>query len=432
MKQFILLVIFLSMFFSIYKSYFLLIEYQTLKESKEDIAEINKINYGLFNLQWWKKQALEIFENKIETFEISPKAYDQVVVELEIYLRNIYKEYIDSGKIFDKIFEEAEKNPNMNKFFLKLIKENTRPQIKELNIPQYIPSMAIQLANELKKQEPQLRDIMRAELKKLLQEETVFSYIDPRQSYFDKYQQPDLHATNTYLTNLIAAKQASVDALLPIVFGLLLFMMILACCCINWIGSQWLITTLTLNSIIFLFLGVKLPMIDIEAVLNAFNIDVLGSSIRFDKQYLYYQSKSILDVTQTLIQGHGFDLKLVGYMVLCFSVIFPLIKLILSGLYLYHDKIRNNKVIQNIIFYLGKWSMADVFVVALFMAYIGFYGIITSQLNSFANNEGGFAVETLNASKLAPGALFFTTYCVFSIIIGIIINKLAMQKNTFN
>jgi hypothetical protein len=67
--------------------------------------------------------------------------------------------------------------------------------------------------------------------------------------------------------------------------------------------------------------------------------------------------------------------------------------------------------------------MADVFVVALFMAYIGFYGIISSQLNSIANNRGGFAVETINNSGLAPGALFFTTYCVLSIIVGILINK---------
>ena len=33
----------------------------------------------------------------------------------------------------------------------------------------------------------------------------------------------------------------------------------------------------------------------------------------------------------------------------------------------------------------GKWSMADVMVVAIFMAYIGFNGIITSQFGQFSS-----------------------------------------------
>ena len=67
--------------------------------------------------------------------------------------------------------------------------------------------------------------------------------------------------------------------------------------------------------------------------------------------------------------------------------------------------------------------MADVFVVALFMSYIGFHGLLTSQLGGIARNETGFAIETLNYSRLAPGAFFFTSYCILSIIIGIIINR---------
>ena len=169
--------------------------------------------------------------------------------------------------------------------------------------------------------------------------------------------------------------------------------------------------------------SVSLPMIDLEAMLNAFEINIIGTTIGFDKQYIYYQSKSILDVTETLISSGGIDLKIVGYMVLCFSVIFPFIKLILTVLYLFSSKMRENRWVQNIIFYLGKWSMADVFVVALFMAYIGFYGILNSQLQAIENNKGGFAVETINNSSLSPGALFFTSYCIMSIILGIVVNK---------
>ncbi len=409
--------------FGTYKAYLLVSKYQSHKILKEDLAEINKINYGLFNLQLWKEEALSVFENRIAEFEISPKAYRQVEKELEKYLHDINKDYIENGKIFENIFAEAEKSEKVNKFILNMIKENAPAQIRALNIPKFIPSMAIQLASELKKQEPQLRDIMRIELKKIIEDEDFNIYMDPRINFYEKYGQKDLPTTNAILEKMINASQIEIDEMVKWTYGTLLIIFIVAWVLIGYLGSVEAITIITIDSILLLILGVNLPMIDIEAVLNAFTINLLGTNVGFERQYMYYQSKSILDVTQTLIKGGGLDLKIVGWMVLCFSVVFPFIKLVLSGFYLYSDRVRNNKWVQNIIFYLGKWSMADVFVVALFMAYIGFYGIISSQLNSIANNKGGFAVETINNSGLAPGALFFTTYCILSIIVGTLISK---------
>ena len=45
----------------------------------------------------------------------------------------------------------------------------------------------------------------------------------------------------------------------------------------------------------------------------------------------------------------------------------------------YHFK-KLNKIVRFLVFKSGKWSMADVMVVAIFMSYIGFTGIISSQL----------------------------------------------------
>jgi hypothetical protein len=406
-----------------YQAYQLAIQYQSHKIFKEDLAEINKINYGLFNLQVWKLEALKVFENRIAEFEISPKAYTQVEKELEKYLRNINRDYVENGKIFENIFAEAEKNEKVNKFILNMIKENAPAQIKALNIPKFIPSMAVELAGELKKQEPQLRDIMRVELKKIIKDEDLNNYTDPRKKIFEKYGQNDILATNQILGKNINESQTIINQQVQWTYGILLAIFLVSWILIGYLGTVASLTMITIDSIILLILGVNLPMIDIEAVLNGFTINLLGTEVGFDRQYMYYQSKSIIDVTQTLIKGGGWDLKIVGWMVLCFSVIFPFIKLVLSGFYLYSERIRSNKWVQSIIFYLGKWSMADVFVVALFMAYIGFYGIISSQLYSIANNKGGFAVETINNSGLAPGALFFTTYCILSIIVGILISK---------
>jgi hypothetical protein len=423
MKQFLIVLIILLVAVSVWKSFELIPAYQAMKEYKEDKAEINKINYGLFNIKIWKEQALKVFENRIGEFEISPKAYDQVESELEKYLRGINKDYIESGKVFNKIFEDAEKNPSINKVFLKLIKDNAVPQIKKLDIPKHIPSLAVQLAKELKKQEPQLRDVMRNELKKILHDNDSFTYTDPREKIYQKYSQKDLTSTNGKLNVLIDNSKQKTDELIRIIYFCLMAGFILALLFTSTLGIVPSVTLMTIVSIIFLVLGVNLPMIDIEALLNSFSINVLGTDLGFQKQYMYFQSKSILDVTESMIRSKGLDLKVVGCMVLCFSVIFPFIKLVLTIFYLYSIRLRNSKWVQNIIFYLGKWSMADVFVVAMFMAYIGFYGIVTSQLGDIENNKGGFAVETLNNSSLSPGALFFTTYCIMSIVLGIMVNK---------
>lgn len=423
MKYFIYLLLFILSFIAFLKGSELLRSYAVLKEYKEDLAEINKVNYGLFNVRLWKQEAMRVFENRISQFEISDKAYRQVEVELEKYLHGINKEYIESGKIFSNIFADAEKKPEVNKVFLKLIKDNTAPQIKNLQIQKYIPDMAVQLAGELKKQEPQLRDIMRSELKKILIDNDSIKIDDPRDIIYAKYGLTTQKATSELLNEKITLLRSEIEKNVTLVFGIGLGSFLLFWALFIYSGQLATITSMTVISVIMLVLGVSLPMIDLEALLNAFEMQVLGTSIGFDQQYIYYQSKSILDVTETLITSGGIDLKTVGYMVLCFSVIFPFIKLVLTIMYLFSAKIRENRWVQNIIFYLGKWSMADVFVVALFMAYIGFYGILNSQLNAIENNKGGFAVETLNNSTLSPGALFFTSYCIMSIILGIIVNK---------
>lgn len=404
----------------------LLSGYSDLKGYKEDLAEIHKVNYGLFNLQIWKKEALRVFENRIGEFEISPSAYRQVEKELEKYLHGINREYLESGKIFENIFAEAEKSEKVNKVFLKLVKDNAVPQIQKLDIPRFIPGMAVQLAKELKKQEPQLRDVMRAELIKILDKADMDSYVDPRISLYNKYGTSDLISASSEINNRINLIQSGIEQRVRLVFGILAACFLIAWALSGWTGQLASVITMTLASVLMLILGVSLPMIDIEALLNSFTLKVMGTEINFDRQYIYYQSKSILDVTRTLLEGRGLDLKIVGLMVLCFSVVFPFIKLILTAIFVLSEKAGNSSAIKNIIFYLGKWSMADVFVVALFMAYIGFYGIVNAQLDQIEHNRTGFAVETVNQSHLSPGALFFTSYCVMSIILGMILNKKAV------
>lgn len=395
---------------------------------KETLAEINRVNYGLFNLQLWKEKALDIFSTRIEDFQLDQNVYKDVDRELQVYLRRLYKEYIVSGKLLDSFLDQAIKDGTINELFAKIIRENVGKTIGGMGLEKQIPTMSQSIMTELKANEEMLVGYLKKGLANLLIAEVPDIYDDPRKQLYASYGQSDLDGTNTFLTERIEERDQLISTKIKYVYGLILGAVLLCFLLYKWITPQLAITGITVGSIVLLWLGVTMPMIDIDARLNAFTMDVVGSKVSFDEQYLYYQSKSILDVTKTLIEGRGIDLKVVGIMILLFSIVVPFIKLVLSMIFVYNRRSRKVGLIRSIIFYLGKWSMADVFVVAMFMAYIGFYGLVTSQLGQIGRNQNGFAVETVNYSQLSPGALFFTTYCLLSIIVGILIYRLDKKE----
>ncbi len=108
----------------------------------------------------------------------------------------------------------------------------------------------------------------------------------------------------------------------------------------------------------------------------------------------------------------------VGILVLAFSVVFPLSKLISSVLFVYSDRLRNNSVVKFLIFKTAKWSMADVMVVAIFMAYIGFSGIISEQLKDLEKMVIQVEILTTNSSSLQIGFFLFTAFAFLSLLVS--------------
>ncbi len=392
------------------------------KHYKEDIAEINRVNYELFNAELWKREALDIFETKIKEFEISNEMYGFLDDQVQAYLNTMYERYIESGELVEMIFQQLEDSGTANKMFLNIIKKNVSAQIGQMDLRKQIPGLSKQVIDEIKLDEPLIKSYMQAELLRLVLDDSSREMVDRRYLIYNKYLMNDLADTEAYLNTQIANYDSKISTNTKYSLFGLGFLLIISI--LIYRQSYELATGgLTLISILLLILGVSLPMIDIDARLDSFVFDLLGEPISFDEQVIYFQSKSIVEVTKTLWLSGGVDLKAVGTLLLLFSIVFPFFKLLLSAGYLFIHSFRLNRVVQNIIFHLGKWSMADVFVVAIFMAYIGMYGIITSQLSSIDQNDGGLIVETLNYSQLSLGAFFFTTYTILSIIIGIIINR---------
>lgn len=391
------------------------------KEKMEDYAEINMVNYELFNMQLWKDKALDIVKKKIREFEISDEMYSALRAQIELNIGSLHTTYIERGELMDVIINEVE--DKVNPLMLNIIKTQVPPLMKDLNLRPQIPVMSAQIIRDVKENEPEILQFLQAEIMRLVLETDEAKFVDRRQVIYDKYNVSTVEEADTLLKGAVEKLDESNKnkiMQLIIALGILILIAVFAG---RFLGFKSMVAALTAGSIILLVLGVSMPMIDIDARLNSFNFNLLEEPISFDEQVIYYQSKSIVEVTKTLWTGGSWDLKLVGVLVLMFSIVFPFFKLLLSGGYLFSDRIRNSTVAKGIIFHLGKWSMADVFVVAIFMAYIGFYGIISTQLNGISQNNGGFAVETINYSRLAPGAFFFTAYTILSICISILINR---------
>ena len=169
-----------------------------------------------------------------------------------------------------------------------------------------------------------------------------------------------------------------------------------------------------------LIIGIITPMLEIGAFSTnltiplKFSLPWIGEVDIPDKvfegrMYYYYQCKSVIDLIDVLFESENY---VVAVSILCFSVLVPVIKLTLSVLLLLNRSFRDSRMVKKVVGRIGKWSMADVFVVATFLSYLSF-----SNMNSGINTEANTLV----------GLYFFLAYCILSIASSQII-ELAVKK----
>ncbi|MGZ9899779.1 paraquat-inducible protein A [Shewanella gaetbuli] len=122
---------------------------------------------------------------------------------------------------------------------------------------------------------------------------------------------------------------------------------------------------------------------------------------------VFHKSRSILETIEELYRSSNiFVAALVGL----FSVAIPTIKLlIMLGVNLTRG--RTKTYLINIMQAISKWSMADVFVVALIVVYMA------------GNASAGMGDILVTSSTIEPGFYFFLGYCVFSIISQALVDK---------
>jgi hypothetical protein len=175
---------------------------------------------------------------------------------------------------------------------------------------------------------------------------------------------------------------------------------------------------LLLFCVVLLLGGVLTPMIEVEAKISRLSLTFLGQPIAFGDQVLYFQSKSVLEVFRTLIAQGRPDMWIVGVLVLMFSIVFPILKIFTSVLYMYKPSLlRQNRVARFLVLESSKWSMADVMALAIFMAFVAFNGLIAHTMGALKGTGAELAIPT-DSSKMLPGYYLFVGFCIASLFLS--------------
>jgi hypothetical protein len=405
MKNFRLFALVLILLTSGYVAFKTYEQEQQKVELKQDLIELSKIKYGLFNVDEWKLILADIMTKKIEEFDLDDTSREKMRAKISNLLTVIINDL------------EASYYEKKSKSFLGILQSGVANITGTFGVmKEDVPVFTEQILNFLSDKDN--RAAIQEYLVKKLNEyaDKTFSATDYSQvsSIVERYNQEDIVSTKNYLE--VTIKQVEAESR---TYRIILVIIAAASLLIIAFVKGFKVYELSIGliiSLVFLVLGILLPMIEIDARISEMTFSLLGEEVKFVNQVLYYKSKSILEVVELMIMQSRLDLIAVGFLVLTFSVLFPFSKLISSGIYLHNQKLKSNRFISFMVFKSGKWSMADVMVMAIFMAYIGFDGIISEQLTQLETLTTNLDMLTTNKSNLLFGFYSFTLFVLLSLI----------------
>ncbi len=391
------------------------------QKNKNDYAELNHVKYGLLSIEEWARQINIILVDEINKMYLSKENERVLHKHVEALLHTL----IDK---VDKQIRKENSDTAGGRFKQSFI--NTFVNLDDIKkgIPEYADAIMHEMTKS--KSKSQIKAILNKQLAEYAKE--TFDTQDRYQlnRILLRTASSDIETARIKLNEAITAQDALIfkEAMLLIVLCVIPF---------AWFGfskkplAPILYIHLVLSLTLLLVAGITTPMIDMEAKIAQMSFMLLGHSIQFDNQILYFQSKSILDVFWIMITHKDVLMKFVGVLLITFSIAFPLFKLAASlGYYYNYRHARNNPLIKFFVFKSGKWTMADVMVIAIFMAYIGFNGIITSQLGKLSSVNQEVVLLTTNGTSLLPGFYLFLTFALLALFLSGFLTRKPLEEKT--
>jgi len=417
----ILIIILFAISILAFKSYKLEAKKRILKSN---LIELSDIKYGMFNVDKWKENISVIVGKKIKELKLEGENRTNARKKIITFLYTVINEY-----------EKNYKTENKRKSFFGLSFKNSVADFLSVfdKFRNNIPNIADQILNFLDKKEnkDRIKDYILLQLDNYT--DNTFQKIDysTYNNILNKYYSDTENQCKLTIQNKINTIEQKIKK--TNYFFIALFLLLLMIIIYNKSNSKLTIILYVLIAFHFLILGLLLPMIDIDARIGSMEFKLLNETISFKDQVLYFKSKSILEMAKIMLINKQLKIILVGVLVLVFSLLFPFAKLISTILVLFKENMIKNKVINFIVFKSGKWSMADVMVVAIFMSYIGFSGIISNQLSQLEKITDKLNIITTNNSELQSGFFFFAGFVIISISVSqIIINRYEREKPAEN
>jgi hypothetical protein len=384
------------------------------QQNKNDYAELNHVKYGLLSIDEWKRQVTIILAAEINKLYLS-RANERVLRKHIEVLLNTLIDQVDK-----KIRKEnaGTAGGRLSQSFIDLF--INLDEIKK-GIPEYADAVIHEMTKA--KTRRQVKAVLSKQLEKYSKQTFDFRDTPELSRIILGTDSKDIETARIKLNDEITIKHD-----LIVKEEILLILLTVALFVLSGFSKQSLTpsryASLVLVLIILLSAGVTTPTIDMEAKISQMSFMLLGSPVHFENQVLYFQSKSILDVFRIMINYQEIQMKLVGVLLITFSIVFPLLKIASTlGFYFDFHHARRNPVIKFFVLYSGKWSMADVMVVAIFMAYIGFNGIIANQLGHLNSSSEEMVLLTTNGTSLQPGYYLFLTYTLLALFLSELLTK---------
>jgi RecA/RadA recombinase len=388
---------------------------------KKDYSVLNNITYGLLSVNAWRDHMVRVVTHRIDDFEFTPEQEAALKHEVAQVLHAVINK---ADSMIDR--KQRTVGGKIKKFAVKAL-------INENKLHERVPEFAQTIVNEVKK--PKNREKLKYLAQSKLEEFGTITYdsmndIHRVEVILQKYGAVDVVSFNKTAEARLTGLQDRAYFFTYAMVGILVLFLVM------WVllrNRQPLHTPFFIVSVLLALLvlcvGLTTPMIEIDARIKEMSFQLIGEPIAFHDQVIFFQSKSIVDVVRILLETGKFDSALVGILILIFSIVFPIGKLLATKVYLLgNQRWRDNKFIQFFAFKAGKWSMADVNVVAIFMAYIGFKGILDSQLAHLNMKTDSLASISTNETSLQPGFILFVSFVLFGLILSVVLQRITLPE----
>ncbi|WP_162601710.1 paraquat-inducible protein A [Occallatibacter savannae] len=390
------------------------------RDLRVDLAELQHVRYGILSADRWRGIIGPILNAQVDKLDLQAQSRGlrpMVEHSLNNLLDNIQKQMTAPKPAAGKPATGVSAKPAAPGFaappmLVNMIVNSLRP-----HIPEYTNVVMAEIAK------PQNQNAFKESIRTVLNDavKNTFSSVDMTtyNAILRRYGCANGAECEPILSSRIqqADGQLTRDYIVVLASAALAFILLAAT---RAPLSRSAVVVLMLFCLAMLVGGVLSPMLEVEVRVTRLDATLLGSPIEFRDQSLYYRSKTVLEVSRSLLEMRRPAMSIVAVLVILFSVVFPALKMLALSASLFRPSLlRNSRIVTLLAFDLSKWSMADVMVLAIFMSFIAFNGVIESGMGGIRSQP---AIQQLvlptDSSTILPGYYLFIGFCISSILLS--------------